>query len=200
MANNSRYGMVIDLSRCIGCHACTITCKMENSVPDTCFRTWVVEADKGTYPSVTRVKLPRLCNQCQNAPCISVCPVKATYRDNEGGVIKVEQKKCIGCRYCIASCPYNARYLNTAKGTAEKCDLCFDRVKGGLMPACVSTCVSHARHFGDLNDPESEVSRLIREYDVSTLRPEMGTQPSVYYIGLSEALANANVTSLVERR
>lgn len=200
MANNSRYGMVIDLRRCIGCHACTVTCKMENSVPDNCFRSWVLEADKGAYPNVTRVKLPRLCNQCQDAPCMTVCPVHATFRDQDGGVIKIDSSKCIGCRYCIASCPYNARYFHPAKGVADKCDLCLDRVKAGLLPACVSTCVSHARFFGDFNDPDSEVSRLVRKYSAQTLRPDLGTQPSVYYVGLEEALANANLALLTERR
>lgn len=200
MANLSRYGMVIDLRRCIGCHACTITCKMENSVPDGCFRSWVMEADKGVYPNVTRVKLPKLCNHCQQAPCVSVCPVKATYRDHESGVVKVDANKCIGCRYCIAACPYSARYLNHKKGVTDKCDLCLDRVRAGLMPSCVSTCVSHARYFGDLNDPDSEVSRLIRENGAQTLQPEQNTKPSVYYIGLEEALANINLASLTERR
>ncbi len=201
MANNSRYGMVIDLRRCIGCHACTVTCKMENSIPDNCYRSWVLEADKGTYPNVARVKLPRLCNQCQDAPCMTVCPVHATFRDRDGGgVIRIDARKCIGCRYCIASCPYSARYLHPAKGVAEKCDLCLDRVKAGLLPACVSTCVSHARFFGDFSDPDSEVSRLVRENNAQTLRPDLGTRPSVYYIGLEEALANANSTLLTERR
>lgn len=201
MANNKRYGMVIDLRRCIGCHACTVTCKMENNVPDNFYRSWVLEADKGTYPDVTRIKLPRLCNQCQNAPCMTVCPVHATFRDQDGGgVIRIDAGKCIGCRYCIASCPYSARYLHPAKGVAEKCDLCLDRVKGGLVPACVSTCVSHARFFGDFGDPDSEVSRLVRENGAQTLRPDLGTRPSVYYIGLEEALANANPALLTERR
>lgn len=201
MADQKRYGMVIDLRRCVGCHACTVACRMENSVPDDCFRSWVMEADKGSYPNVTRVKLPRLCNQCQDAPCVAVCPVKATYRDVEGGgVIKVDSAKCIGCRYCIASCPYNARYLHPAKGVADKCDLCLERIKVGLLPACVSTCVSHARFFGDFNDPDSEVSRLIREHEVQTLRPELRTRPSVYYIGLAESLANVNQSSLTGRR
>ena len=200
MAENKHYGMVIDLRRCVGCHACTVACRMENSVPDDCFRSLVMEADKGSYPEVTRVKLPRLCNQCQDAPCVSVCPVKATFRDEDGGVVKVDPRRCIGCRYCIASCPYHARYLHPAKGIADKCDLCLDRVKAGLMPACVSTCVSHARFFGDLNDPGSEVSRLIRENQAQTLQPELRTRPSVYYIGLTEALANVNLTSLTGRK
>lgn len=193
------YGMVIDLRRCIGCHACTVVCKMENSLPEGFFRSWVVEADKGKYPDVTRVKLPRLCNQCEKAPCEQVCPVKATHRD-EGGVVVIDQDKCIGCRYCISACPYDARYINPKKGTADKCDLCLDRIKGGLMPACVSTCVAHARFFGDLNNPNSEVSKLLSEHSYQVLRPELGTKPSVFYIGLDEALAGVDYANLVTRR
>ena len=193
------YGMVIDLRRCVGCHACTAACKMENNVPEKFFRSWVVEADKGSYPNVTRVKLPRLCNQCVQAPCEQVCPVKATHRD-EGGIVVVDQKKCIGCRYCMSACPYDARFLNPKKGTAEKCDLCINRVKGGLLPACVSTCIAHARFFGDLNDPNSDVSRLLNEHPAQVLRREMGTKPSVYYIGLDDALAGVDYANLVKGR
>jgi tetrathionate reductase subunit B len=197
--NNAHYGMVIDLRRCIGCHACTVVCKMENAVPEGFFRSWVVEADKGNYPNVTRIKLPRLCNQCEKAPCEQVCPVKATHR-GAGGVVVIDEKKCIGCRYCISACTYDARYLNPKKGTADKCDLCLDRVSAGFMPACVSTCVAHARFFGDLNDPNSEVSKLISENSYQVLHPELGTKPSVYYIGLDEALAGADYANLVKGR
>ncbi|MEA4900342.1 4Fe-4S dicluster domain-containing protein [Desulfitobacterium sp.] len=196
---NLHYGMVIDLRRCIGCHACTVTCKMENSIPEGFFRSWVVEADKGTYPDVTRVKLPRLCNQCESAPCEHVCPVKATHRD-AGGVVVINGEKCIGCRYCISACPYDARFLNPKTGTAEKCDLCLKRVQAGLMPACVSSCVAHARFFGDLNDPQSEVAKLLSENSCQVLRPELGTKPSVYYIGLDEAIAGADYANLFKRR
>lgn len=193
------YGMVIDLRRCVGCHACTVVCKMENSLPEGFFRSWVVEADKGKYPNVTRVKLPRLCNQCEKATCEEVCPVKATHRD-EGGVVVIDPKKCIGCRYCISACPYDARYFDPKKGIADKCNFCLDRVKAGLMPACVSTCVAHARFFGDLNDPNSEVSTLLTENPYQSLRPELGTKPSVFYIGLDEALAGVDYTNLMARR
>lgn len=197
--NKVHYGMVIDLRRCIGCHACTVTCKMENSVPEGFFRSWVVEADKGNYPNVTRVKLPRLCNQCESAPCEHVCPVKATHRD-VGGVVVVDAEKCIGCRYCISACPYDARFLDPKKGIAEKCDLCLNRIQAGLMPACVSTCVAHARFFGDLNDAQSEVSQLMAENPSQVLRPDLGTKPSVFYIGLDEALEGVDYAKLVKRR
>jgi tetrathionate reductase subunit B len=171
---------------------------MENAVPEGFYRSWVVEGDKGFYPNVTRAKLPRLCNQCQDAPCQTVCPVRATRKDL-GGIIIVDHNRCIGCRYCISACPYDARYLNPQTGMAEKCDLCIGRIKAGLMPACISNCISHARIFGDLNNPQSEISRLIAEYPVKTLRSELGTKPSVYYIGLDEAFEGVNFLALKER-
>lgn len=200
MSANSEphYGMLIDLRRCVGCHSCTVSCKMENDVPEGFYRSWVVEGDKGFYPNVARAKLPRLCNQCQDAPCQTVCPVRATRKDL-GGIIIVDHNRCIGCRYCISACPYDARYLNPQTGMAEKCDLCIGRIKAGLMPACISNCISHARIFGDLNNPQSEISRLIAEYPVKTLRSELGTKPSVYYIGLDEAFEGVNFLALKER-
>lgn len=189
------YGMVIDVRRCIGCHACTATCKIENDVPTNYYRSWVVEGDKGEYPNVSRVKLPTLCNHCEDAPCEQVCPVKATYHD-ENGTVLVDPERCIGCRYCVAACPYDARYLNPETGIADKCTFCVHRVEYGLEPACVSTCVGHARVFGDLNDPNSEVSRLLREHNAQTLRKDLGTKPSVYYIGLDEELATVNYNQL----
>ncbi|SHN52208.1 4Fe-4S dicluster domain-containing protein [Desulfitobacterium chlororespirans] len=194
-----RYGMVIDLRRCVGCHSCTVSCKMENNVPEGAYRSWVVEGDKGIYPNVTRVKLPRLCNQCQDAPCQTVCPVKATHKD-EGGVIVVDPDKCIGCRYCIAACPYDARFLNKETGMAEKCDLCIGRIKAGLMPACISNCIAHARIFGDLNHPDSEINRLLAEHPAQALRSDLGTRPSVFYIGLDEAFDSISLNDLERRK
>lgn len=193
-----RYAMVIDVRRCVSCHACTVTCKMENDVPEGFFRSWVAEADKGVFPNVIRVKVPRLCNQCEDAPCTTVCPVKATYHD-EDGIVRIDPDKCIGCRYCIAACPYDQRYLNPDNGMADKCDFCIERVHAGLLPACVSTCIAHARYFGDLNDPNSIVSRLLAEESYQVLRPELGTKPRVFYIGLDEALAGADFSKLEKR-
>lgn len=186
-----RYGMVIDLRKCVGCHACTITCKMENDLPEGYYRSWVVEADKGEYPNVKRAKLPRLCNQCDDAPCESVCPVNATKKTKEG-IITVDKEACIGCRYCITACPYDARYLDPETGLADKCDFCVDRVEAGFAPACVTTCIAHSRVFGDLNDPNSEVSKLISKHPVQALSPELGTNPKVFYIGLDETLSKAH--------
>lgn len=182
-----RYGMVIDLERCVGCHACTISCKMENDVPEGCFNTWVEEWDTGEYPKVARVKLPKLCNHCIDAPCTKACPVNATFAV-EGGIVVVDDEKCIGCGACVSACPYDARYMNEETKKAGKCTFCIQRTEAGLLPACVSTCISHARFFGDFNDPESEVSKMIVANKMKGLKEDLGLDLSVAYIGLDKAL------------
>ncbi|QGP94018.1 Tetrathionate reductase subunit B [Neomoorella glycerini] len=158
-----KYGMVIDLRKCIGCDACMVACKMENGVVRGEWRTRVWERDYGDYPMVTKIKIPTLCNHCQAAPCQQVCPVQATYHA-EGDVVLVDPDKCIGCGYCIAACPYGARFKDARTGIVDKCTYCYHRLAAGLVPVCVSTCVSHARIFGDLNDPESYINQYIREH------------------------------------
>lgn len=192
-----RYGIVIDLRKCVGCNACTVSCKIEYNVPDGKYRTWVKEIEKGSYPEVIRHRLPRLCNHCDNAPCEKACPVQATYR-GENGEILIDYNRCIGCKYCMAACPYDARFVNPVRKTAEKCTFCFHRTQAGLLPACVTTCVGGARVFGDLNDPNSLVSRLIANNPVQVLKPEMNTKPTVYYIGADQALMGADYTSLTK--
>ncbi len=190
-----RYGMVIDLRRCVGCHACTVVCKMENDSPKAFSRSWVEEIDKGAFPNVSRIKLPRLCNQCANPPCVPVCPVAATYQD-VGGITVVDEEKCIGCGACVTACPYHARYIDPRNNKADKCDLCLGRVEAGLVPSCISTCIASSRFYGDLNDPDSEVSKLVKEYNALPLSPEFGTDPTVYYIGLEESGAKELLPSL----
>lgn len=180
-AGAPRYGMVIDTRRCTGCHACSVACKAEFEVPLGETRSWVEYIEKGTYPAVSRSFLPRLCNQCEEPGCVDVCPTGATYQRADG-IVAVDADACIGCKYCMQACPYGARYINPVSGTADKCDFCAHRVSQGVAPACVNTCVGKARIFGDLNDPNSEISRVLATESVSVLRPEMGTQPSVYYI------------------
>lgn len=182
-----RYGMVIDLERCVGCHACAISCKMENNLPEGCFNTWVEEWDAGEYPKVSRVKLPKLCNHCVDAPCVKACPVNATFAA-EGGIVVVDEEKCIGCGACVAACPYDARYMNNDTKKVGKCTFCIQRAEVGLLPACVSTCISHARFFGDLNDPESEVSKMVADNKTNGLKDELKLDISVTYIGLDQAL------------
>ena len=184
------YAMVIDTRRCVGCHACSVACKTENDVPLGATRSWVEYVEKGSFPNVTRHFLPRLCNHCSEPQCVKVCPTGATYKRKSDGIVVVDADVCIGCKYCIQACPYDARFINPRTGTADKCDFCLHRVKEGIAPACVNTCQGRARIFGDMNDPESEVARLIETEAVSVLRPEMGTKPNVYYIAADHADPN----------
>ena len=178
----NRYGMVIDLRRCIGCHACTIACKSEFNVPLGLWRSWVRVKENGTYPDTRMTFIPKLCNNCRNPPCIKICPTGASYYD-ANGVSSVDQSKCIGCELCMSACPYRQRFINPDTNTADKCDLCMHRVAKGIEPSCVNTCVGKARIFGDFSDPGSEVSNLTRTNKVRVLKPELGTEPLVYYIG-----------------
>jgi tetrathionate reductase subunit B len=185
--SQAHYAMVIDVRKCIGCQACTIACKTEFEVPLGKHRSWVESVEKGTYPDVSRSFLPRLCNQCSQPDCVDVCPTGATYKREEDGIVVVDEDTCIGCKYCMQACPYDVRFINPRTGTADKCDFCLHRVEQGLVPSCVNTCQGNARVFGDLNDPESEVSKLIAKNPVTVLRPEMGTEPNVFYIGADHA-------------
>lgn len=186
-----RYAMVIDLRRCIGCDACMTACKAEFDVPLGVFRTWVPYKVVGTYPNVRKHFMPRLCNHCDDPPCVRSCPVGATYKVEDGGFVLQRYERCIGCKACMASCPYNARFMLPKHRTytditsvVDKCTFCHHRVTQGLTPACVQTCIGRARIFGDLNDPSSEVSRLVNTLPTQVLRPEEGTKPHVFYIGL----------------
>lgn len=178
-----RYAMVIDLRRCFGCHACSVACKAEQDVPLGFFKNWVIQTEKGRYPLVRRQFVPVLCNHCEHPPCVKACPTRSTVQRADG-IVTQEAATCIGCSYCIQACPYGMKYKDPQTKTAQKCDLCVHRVEQGMLPACVNTCNARARIFGDLNDPDSAVSRLIATNPVANLRPEMGTDPRVFYIGL----------------
>ena len=131
--------------------------------------------------------LPRLCNHCDNAPCIKVCPVQATFQ-REDGIVMVDNERCVACAYCVQACPYDARFINNDTLTADKCTFCAHRLEDGLLPACVETCVGGARVIGDLKDPNSEINRLLNENqdDIKVLKPEQNTNPHVFYIGMNE--------------
>lgn len=188
VAGRKRWAMVIDLRRCIGCMACVAACKAEFDVPLGVWRTIVKVQDTGRFPDTKRHFMPRLCNHCDNPPCVRNCPTQATYKHDEGFVLQ-RYELCITCRACIAACPYNARHVlpnNRTRvrigGVVDKCTFCAHRVAEGLVPACVQTCIGRSRIFGDLNDPNSEVSRLVARHPTVTLKPEKGTKPQVYYI------------------
>ena len=183
-----RWAMVIDLRRCIGCMACVCADKAEYDVPLGVWRTIVKVKDTGQFPNTKRHFMPRLCNHCDNPPCVRNCPTEATYKHEDGFVLQ-RYERCIACRTCIAACPYNARHVLPKNrdrvkigGVVDKCTFCNHRVEEGLLPACVQTCLGRSRIFGDLNDPNSEVSRLVARHSVVTLKPEKGTAPQVYYM------------------
>lgn len=184
--HGARWAMVVDVARCIGCQACTVSCIMENAVPDNEFRTIVSTYEVQSGERTDMVMLPRLCNHCADPPCVPVCPVGATYQQADG-IVVVNADRCVGCAYCVQACPYDARFINHDTQKADKCTFCNHRVEAGLLPACVESCVGGARIFGDLNDPDSTVSRLVAEKHPQVLKPEMNTAPHVFYIGLDEA-------------
>ncbi|EAX48290.1 4Fe-4S ferredoxin, iron-sulfur binding domain protein [Thermosinus carboxydivorans Nor1] len=189
-----RFGMVIDLRKCISCQACTAACKIENRVPAGYYRTWVAEFETGTYPAVRKVFLPQLCNHCSEPACVSVCPTGATFKRDDG-IVVVDDTICWGCGYCINACPYDKRFFNPVTKVADKCTLCAHRLDRGLLPACVETCVGGARICGDLNDPKSEVSQLLQKFPTSVLRPSQGTGPMVFYIHLDRRIQEVPVAS-----
>lgn len=198
-----RWGMVIDLKRCIGCYGCQLSCKAENGTPPGVFFARVLKHEEGQFPTVRQLFLPVLCNHCEDPPCVEVCPTGATFKSKEDGIVDIDPDMCVGCRSCMMACPYGNRYINdkpqhyfpdgptpfeqqrTARHQIDvvmKCNFCRDRVKAGKQPACVANCPTVARIFGDLDDPNSEVSRLIKDRGGFPLHPELGTRPSVYYL------------------
>ncbi len=198
----AHYAMVIDLNTCTGCNACMAACAIENQTPfwDNKWRTKVHDLTQGDHDQDTmRIFFPRLCNHCDNPPCVAVCPTGATYKlDN--GIVDVDDEICMGCQACTLACPYDERYPidyedNTAKREwfgeetlkktrpgVDKCNFCRDRVEDGRLPACVETCVGNSRMFADLDNPDDPVTQLIKSGQAVPLMPHLGTKPNVYYI------------------
>ncbi|MFZ5997135.1 MAG: 4Fe-4S dicluster domain-containing protein [Nitrospirota bacterium] len=232
-----KYGMVIDLNRCIGCRSCAVACKIHNAQPPG---TWWQRVESvgskehmvpaGEYPDITETFLPVPCMHCEKPACVKVCPVGATWK-REDGIVLVDYERCVGCRYCMTACPYGVRQFNwqdskksfeqgfenagfeenwfkdkeyrygyplehrtkgrlvyapkRPKGVVEKCTFCVQYFDQGLQPACVRGCPGNARIFGDMNDPDSDISKVLRSRDIFRLNEELGTEPKVFYIPLA---------------
>ncbi len=203
------YGFVIDQQRCIGCHTCAVACKIENNLPDVVWWNRILtdggaemDIPAGEFPNTTIDYIPVNCQHCENPACTKVCPVGATYKDENTGIVRQDVDKCIGCRMCMSACPYTgvrsfnweepSHVLDIAIGdvnapdhqkhTVEKCTMCWHRVAQDEEPACIEACPGRARFWGDLDDPNSEVTKLVKSRSTKQLLADEGTNPSVYYL------------------
>jgi Fe-S-cluster-containing dehydrogenase component len=177
----ARYGMVIDTKRCVGCHACVIACFMENDVPEGYTRDWITETVSGEFPVLHSEIRTERCNHCENPPCVTVCPTGASHVIEETGFVLVDHDDCTGCKACIAACPYDARFVHP-DGYVDKCTFCEHRVKEGRSTACAETCPTKAINFGDLDDPQGELRKLLHGRRVKVLKAEAGTKPNIFYL------------------
>lgn len=188
----SRYCLIVDLDRCIGCHACEIACKNENGIALGEYWNRVVQVGPhGTFPNLEQYWLPVQCQQCEESPCTHVCPTGASYRDEETNMVLVNKEKCIGCKYCMMACPYGVRSWNEEEKRVEKCTLCGQLTSTGLLPACVQGCCANARYYGDLDDPESAAAKALAAADPDSIHTlsDVGNHPLTKYI-LSNKIAS----------
>jgi Fe-S-cluster-containing dehydrogenase component/formate-dependent nitrite reductase membrane component NrfD len=190
----ANYGFAIDLRKCIGCHACTIACKAEHEIPVGVNRCWVKTVEKGTFPATRRFFFPVLCNQCDEAPCARICPTNALFKRRDG-IVDLDNDACIGCRACMVACPYDQLFIDPNTHTAEKCNFCANRVENALLPACVSVCPTECRIFGDLDDPDSEVAKIVQRDAFTVRKPEKGTIPKVFYIAAEESAIQPEIAT-----
>lgn len=198
-----RLGLVVDLDVCVGCHGCAVACKQWNTSgttgPLTDYKPYgedpsgvwfnrIRHYEVGDYPNNKTINFPMSCMHCEQADCVDVCPTGASYKRAEDGIVLVDQSKCMGCNYCSWACPYGARELDREAGVMKKCTLCVDRIyderlpEEDRQPSCVITCPANARHFGDFDDPDSNVSKMTRERNGYSLMPEMGYNPTNQYL------------------
>jgi len=177
----ARLTMVIDTRKCVGCMDCVVACKTENGVPEGFNRDWITQRLQGSFPTLSLEIRSQRCNHCDDPPCVSCCPTGASHVHPFGAVVLVNKDECIGCKACVASCPYDARFIHP-DGYADKCTFCIHRVEEGLQPACVAVCPTRCMYFGDLDDPQSQVSRLLASRKHHSLLPEAGTKPRIFYL------------------
>jgi Fe-S-cluster-containing dehydrogenase component/formate-dependent nitrite reductase membrane component NrfD len=175
------FGFIIDNRKCIGCHACTVACKAEHEVPIGVNRTWVKYIEKGSFPDTRRLFSVMRCNHCADAPCVEICPVESLFTRADG-IVDFDDRRCIGCKACTQACPYDAIYMHPDEHTSAKCNYCTHRVDIGLEPACVNVCPEHAIISGDMDNPETEISKLLARETVSVRKAEKGTNPKLFYI------------------
>lgn len=178
------YGMLIDLKKCVGCHACAVACKEAHGTPPGITRSHVKREFEGEYPDATMHIVPMLCMHCENPPCVEACPTEGATYKREDGIVVVDKEKCIGCKYCMMACPYGVRSWNAAESVVEKCTLCAHLSKNGELPMCVRTCSAGARFYGDIDDPSSDASKALAAADPASIHTlqDVGNHPATHYI------------------
>jgi Fe-S-cluster-containing dehydrogenase component len=179
--HDKRYAIVIDSRKCINCKACVVACRAENRVPLGASRDWIGEEHRGAWPKLFAAYEPEQCHHCMNPSCVRVCPTGASWQRSDG-VVLVNQDDCIGCRYCMIACPYNARFFREDQGVVEKCTLCVHRLDRGELPACVETCPSKVRIVGDIADPNGRLQQLLATRQFQVKKAQTGNSPQIYYL------------------
>jgi DMSO reductase iron-sulfur subunit len=187
---STQLAFVIDLKRCIGCDTCVIGCKVEHGVAPGEFRLRVLdshnstdfERPQGSYPNLSQYWVPTMCHHCRDAPCVKACPANSLWRREEDGLVMLDADKCIGCRRCEEACPYDALWFHEETGTADKCDMCANRIARGEKPSCALVCPTRAIHHGDINDPASKVAQLLATREHKVLSEGAGARPQIFYL------------------
>ncbi|TCN87001.1 4Fe-4S dicluster domain-containing protein [Shewanella fodinae] len=179
-----KYAMLHDENKCIGCNACADNCRKVNQVPEGVARLEIIRTGPfGEYPNQYYHFTRKSCEQCDDSPCVHVCPTGAAFKDEKTGIVSVNSWKCVGCQYCLAACPYHIRFINPVTKAADKCDFCREtQLKEGKKPACVEACPTKALVFGDLNDPNSEIVKALEENPVYRNKRDLGTHPKLFRI------------------